>query len=198
LAAIPGGPADPNNPMNTRKTSGPALSATAQKELFEADELAEAGQMAIGGLDEALSINEKAFYGFGSDTAGQVGSWFGNETASATVQLKNIVTGQALENLKAVFGGMPTEGERKILLEIQGSVDKHPNDRKAIFERAKRMAEKRIAFNTDKAKRLRSGEYFTVSPGDAPPALAESDLPRKTIGGVTYEQGEDGEWYEAE
>jgi len=198
LAAIPGGPADPNNPINTRKTSGPSLSANAQKELFEADEAVEAGKNVLLSLDEALGINEKALYGPAAETRGKITSWFGSESGEATEQLRNIVTTQALDNLKAIFGGMPTEGERKILLEIQGSVDKAPNVRKEIFERAKKSAERRIAINVEKAKRLRSGEYFTESPGDAPPALAESDLPRKTIGGVTYEQGEDGEWYEAE
>ena len=38
-----------------------------------------------------------------------------------TVELHNIVATNAVEQLKAVFGGNPTEGERKILIDLQGS-----------------------------------------------------------------------------
>ena len=85
---------------------------------------------------------------------------FGEQGGIATQELKNVVTAQALESLKAVFGGMPTEGERKILLEIQGSVDQPKPVREAIYKRARAAAERRIAENARKAAALRSGQYF--------------------------------------
>jgi hypothetical protein len=84
----------------------------------------------------------------------------GDANSVNTQELKNLVTSQALDQLKATFGAMPTEGERKILLEIQGSVTQSREVRKRIFERAKAAVERRVKYNQSKAEGLRSGEYF--------------------------------------
>lgn len=188
--------------LDTVKNKKTPLSATAQKELFEADEAIEAGGSVISALDKALELNDKAYSGPMADTRGWAASQVGMEGGVATQDLKNIVTAQALENLKAVFGGMPTEGERKILIEIQGSVDQAPEVRKGIFERAKAMAEKRITFNKKKAEALRSGEYFSGEMADDPAAaaneIADDAAIQQVIDGVTYEQDANGDWYEVE
>jgi hypothetical protein len=139
------------------------LSASAQKELFEADELAQASANAVGMLKEALTLNNKAYSGYGAKERAILRSNLpGNDDAAdATINLDNLMTGQALESLKAVFGGMPTEGERKILLDMQASADKTPKQRKAILDRAVQAAERRLKFNKSKADALRKGSYFT-------------------------------------
>lgn len=142
------------------------LSATAEKELFEADDGVQAGKNIIGILNSALDINDKAYSGYGakmravarSNLPGQ------SEAADATINLDNMMTGQALESLKMVFGGMPTEGERKILLEMQASAEKTPEQRKQIITRAIEAAKKRVIFNTNKAKALRSGTHNIADP----------------------------------
>jgi hypothetical protein len=142
-----------------------ALSASAQKELFEADELAKSSENAIGMLTQALELNKKAYSGIGAKPLAVVRSnlpGFGeSEAANSTIDLDNLMTGQALESLKATFGGMPTEGERKILLDLQASADKTPAQRKIIIDRAIEMANKRMKFNKSKADALRKGTYFT-------------------------------------
>ncbi len=140
-----------------------ALSASAQKELFEADEMVQASKNAIGMLREAKKLNNTAYSGVGAKPRAIIASnlGMGGGGADDTVNLDNLMTGQALESLKATFGGMPTEGERKILLDIQASADKTPSQRKAILDRAEQAAERRIKFNESKAKSLRSGTYFT-------------------------------------
>lgn len=155
---IPGGPADPKN--RAPKT----LSPTAQKELFEADEAAMAGQNVVSALDDAIGLNSEAYSGPAAGVRGWLGSQVGMDRANATEELNNLITTQALDQLRATFGAAPTEGERKILLEIQGSIDKAPAVRASIFERAKKLALRRIAFNREKAEALRSGRYFTESP----------------------------------
>jgi hypothetical protein len=139
------------------------LSASAQKELFEADELAKASESAIGMLQEALTLNNKAYSGVGAKQRALVRSNLPGDSAEAdaTIQLDNLMTAQALESLKATFGGMPTEGERKILLDIQASADKTPSQRKDIIDRAMKAAERRLKFNKSKADALRKGTYFT-------------------------------------
>jgi len=150
------------------KQSGSAktnLSATAQKELFEADDMITSGQNVMSALDQALSLNNKAYSGYGAQERAAVRSNLPGESeeANATVDMNNIITGQALESLKATFGGMPTEGERKILLELQASVDKTPKQRESILKRAREMAARRVEVNRKKADALRKGTYMTES-----------------------------------
>jgi hypothetical protein len=152
---------------NAKQAAADRLSPAAQKEVFEADDTIQASQNAIGLLNEALNVNPNAYSGpFALDRA-KARSIFGDDpNANATVQLNNIVTGQALESLKAIFGGMPTEGERKILLDMQASADKTPEQRADIIKRAMAAAEKRGAFASKKAEGLRGGTYF--KPGQSP------------------------------
>lgn len=146
-----------------RKKGGVMLSATAQKELFEADDTVQSSKAVIGLLDKAITLNDKAYSGYAAGERAKLRSNLPGESdqANATVDLNNIITGQALESLKAVFGGMPTEGERAILMDMQASVDKTPAQRATIIARAKSAAERRLKFNAEKAKRLRSGAYMT-------------------------------------
>lgn len=138
------------------------LSATAQKELFEADETIQASSNVIGLLEQAKALNKKAYSGYGAKQRAIARSNLpgASEEADATINLDNIMTSQALESLKAIFGGMPTEGERKILMDIQASVDKTPAQRETIMDRAKTAVQNRIKFSTEKANKLRAGEYF--------------------------------------
>lgn len=146
-----------------KKAGQAALSPTAQKELFEAEDIAQSSKNVMSLLDEAKKLNEKAYSGIGAKTRAVLRSNIPGESeaANATIALDNLMTGQALESLKATFGGMPTEGERKILLDIQASADKTPAQRADIMNRATRAAEKRLKFSQEKAKKLRSGEYFS-------------------------------------
>jgi hypothetical protein len=101
------------------------------------------------------------------------------EAVDATQNLDNILQSSALPQLKAIFGGQPTEGERKILLDIQGSSSKPPKVREEIFNRTTQAIERRIKFNKEKAESLRGGTYFTgVSPRsleDAPKLPKDDD-----------------------
>lgn len=152
------------------KTGG-AMSATTQKELFEAEDIIESGQNAVDILNSILAIdpttkksqNDLAYEGGFPETRLAISKILPGSTEStdASVDLKNKVQGQALESLRAIFGGMPTEGERKILIELQGSLDMTAAQRAQIFKRAISFAEKRIAFNRKKADQLRKGEYFS-------------------------------------
>jgi hypothetical protein len=138
------------------------MSATLQKELIESDDVTQSSRNVVGALTAAREMNKKAYSGWGANARASIVSNFGgSESADATVQLNNMVTGQALESLKATFGGMPTEGERKILLEMQASADKTPQQRDEIMKRAIALAEKREQISQAKAQAIRSGSYLT-------------------------------------
>lgn len=148
---------------------GKPMSPTAQKELIQTDEEVEGGQAAIAALKQALKINNDAMGFTGAGAVASMGTLLPESmrptTVDATNNLDNILTGSALPQLKAIFGGMPTEGERKVLLDIQGSSSKSPAVRKQIMERAIAAAEKRIEFSAKKAKALREGSYFAGDGG---------------------------------
>ena len=152
-----------------KKSAGRApMSPTTQKELFEADDAAKAGDYVLSALDEAQQLNDAAYDGPMADIRGDATALFGDQAGVATSRLKNVTTELALSQLKTIFGSMPTEGERKILLELQGSVNQPKQVRAAIFKRAKEMALRRIADNQAKAGALRSGAYFEEGYGAAP------------------------------
>jgi hypothetical protein len=125
------------------------LSATEQKEFYEAEDRVSAATGVIGALNDALALNDKAFSGFTAETRAflnrvpGVGAFIPDEGATATTELNNIILSQALESLKVTFGAAPTEGERKILIDLQASVDKTPAERKVILERALAAAQRR-------------------------------------------------------
>ncbi len=92
------------------------------------------------------------------------------QSSAATAQLENLSTGNALEQLKAVFGAAPTEGERKILLDIQGAVNQPDHVRQDIYRRAQAAAERRLAFNEQRANELRGGTFYQPKGGQQQPA----------------------------
>ena len=139
---------------------------TAQKALLESVDKIQTNSAAIGNLDEMLKMNEKATYsGTLADERARVMSFTGDENAQATVNLDNMVKSNALQSLKATFGSMPTEGERKILIEVSGSVNQPPSVRKKIFQRARAAAIKRRKFEIAKAKALKDGSFFSIGAG---------------------------------
>ena len=152
----------PDNQVVAEGPKKPAgtLSPTAQKELFEAEDASTAGQYVISALDEALKLSPKSYDNTGADLRAGAMSVFGNEEAQNTQRLQNVTTELALTQLRTVFGASPTEGERQILLELQGSVNQPRAVREDIYKRARVAAERRIADNQRKAGALRSGQFF--------------------------------------
>ena len=160
---------------------GRAMTPTAQKELIQTDEEIQGGQAALTSLSQAKKINDAAMGFRGAGIVSAVGTLLPESvrpaSVDATENLDNILTTGVLPQLKATFGGMPTEGERKILIEVQGSSSKNPSVRKAIFERAEAATKRRIEFSNQKAKALRDGTYFS---DDGTPAQPPTG-PRKRI-----------------
>lgn len=153
------------------------------KAVLEADKAVEAGKNAIGSLNQALQLSPQAAGNMLTAAAAPVAAQFGMDYGQKTAVMNNIVTNQALENLRATFGGNPTEGERKILLDVQGSASQPPAVREQIWKNAIEAANKRVAFNQKLASDMRTGNYLVPpdqrqaaqaqqSPGAVPPAAA--------------------------
>lgn len=162
---VPASQAAGMTPYN--KPTSAKLSAQEQKEVFEADENAQAATVVIGTLKQALSINDKAYSGYGALLRAKVESNLPgkvSDKANNTIQMDNLILEQALSSLKFVFGAMPTDGERVMLLKLQASQEKTPTQRKTIIEKAIEMADSKLRFNQQKAESLRNGTYFKNNP----------------------------------
>lgn len=161
---------------------GGNMSPTVQKELFETEDTLLSSQAALSALSAAAQLNEKSFAGVGAGAKTWIArnTPFGDDQKGAnTTEFSNIVTGQALESLKATFGGAPTEGERKILLDLQAAPEYSVEERRRIIERAQAAVERRIAYNAQKAEQLRSGQFFRQGGGGpANPAAQQPSAPQ--------------------
>ncbi|TXN73429.1 hypothetical protein [Methylobacterium sp. WL6] len=154
------------------------MSAGEKKSIETADGLALTGRTSISVLQEAKNLSAKAYAGPFASQRGQFTSVFGSEAGQATQELDNLVTANALASLKAVFGAAPTEGERKILLDIQGSSSLPHALRVKIYDRAIAAAEARADQNEQKADAIRNGTYFKRGGGAAiraPGGAVEAD-----------------------
>jgi len=142
-----------------------SLTATDKKAILEADEMVAANQSALDALSQAEGLSDKANSGWFAGARASIGNnlpdWMvpdqisSPESSQATTDMDNAIIGQAITQLKTIFGGNPTEGERNILLELQGSSTMPREVRKQVFSRARALAEKRLQFNNDRATDLR-------------------------------------------
>lgn len=155
------------------------ITPTDKKAILDADDAVLANKAVIEQLTSVItpdasgkSLNDRAgsgmFAGAQSFAArNDPTGLFDDATGQATTELQNIVLGQALSSLKSIFGAAPTEGERKILVDLQASIDKTPAERKSIIDRAIRMAKARLKFYQDRAAMLRGGSYYKSGGGPA-------------------------------
>lgn len=146
------------------------LTATDKKAILEADEKVQAGNQTIDNLNKAKVLSKEAMSGPMAGKLGYAASFLGESSdigkkGIATQDLENLVTSNALQQLKTIFGGNPTEGERGILLDIQGSVGKPDAVRQKIFDRAIEAAKKRLTFEQQRADEIRGGSFYKKEGG---------------------------------
>lgn len=122
-----------------------------------------AGKEVVLAFEQALKLNPIAYEGRTAGFRESVGSIVpgvrSSEAQTATADLENIVLGTALTQLKAIFGAAPTEGERKILIDVQGSINKPVKTREAIWKRAQAAAARRLAENQKRFNEVSTGAY---------------------------------------
>jgi hypothetical protein len=142
---------------------GRNLSAQEQKELFEAEDIVNASKGVLLTLAKAKELSPKAYEGFGAGArrtvARNIPGVKQSEGVTASTELETLIGENALSQLKAIFGGAPTEGERKILLDLQGSLSMSDKERQAIYGRAMEAAARRMKSNQEKMDRIRKGSY---------------------------------------
>lgn len=81
-----------------------------------------------------------------------------------TLEMENLLGSQALSQMKSVFGAAPTEGERAILLSLQGIDAKSVEERKRIMSNAYDTLARRKAQNKKRLDEIMSGAYRDTQP----------------------------------
>ena len=151
------------------------LSPQSQKELFETDENILATQTGIDLINQARQLSEKSFEGLGASERAKAATLLPDkyepEGAKETIEFDLLLKQQILPQLRSIFGAAPTEGEREILLELQGSSSLPIRTRNALLDRALYFANRRLQFNRQKSEQLRSGTYFREQPAELSGAL---------------------------
>ena len=156
-AAIKAQPVVNSNGQPVRK-----LNTTEQKKLFEIQDQQNADKSVIQTLDKMMKLVDNSYSGVAASgrAKGMSNIGLGGERADNTVLYDNLATSQALAQLKATFGAAPTEGERKILMDIQASASKTPMQKKQIIAQAFRAVQARQAYREKLANGIRTGQYM--------------------------------------
>lgn len=156
-----------------RAATGRGLSPTVQKEIFDTDENILAVETGLDLLDQALKLSPVAYEGVGASQRATAATMLPDALepggTKETLEFDLLLKQQVLPQLKSIFGAAPTEGERAILLELQGSSSLPKKTRESVLKRAKDAARRRLDFNKNKAQQLREGSYFTEQPAAALP-----------------------------
>lgn len=130
--------------------------------LSETEDALFAKQESKGLLTEALALNPDTYDSSIADSLARMaaeGMQPDSPKVVNTRNLENILTTQLLSTLKATFGAAPTEGERKVLEEIQGIGAKSKREREAIIKRALSLVDLRIKKDEARLKGIREGQY---------------------------------------
>lgn len=153
--------------LTLRQQTAARLSPTEINMLKEGEDLVSSGQQALRDLSEAYRLNPNSLAGGWLERGQQFlfeAAGSNDPTIVNTRVINNLLGAQGLAKLRATFGGNPTEGERAILLELEGIGSKTREERATIMRRAYRVLQDRVAREQRRIDDLKSGAYRMTEP----------------------------------
>jgi hypothetical protein len=156
------------------------LTQTDKKAIKEADDHVLAHDITLDNIAELKDLSKKAWGFKGSERASAMLAPF-SQGAADTAQLNNAATANAVAQLKAIFGGNPTEGERAILLDIGGSSMLPDSERQKIYRRAERAVLMRRDLAEEQAAGIRDRSYWGPGGGKSGAATAPRTLSKEEV-----------------
>lgn len=133
----------------------------------EAEDFIANGQQALQDLEKAYSLNPNTFAGGWLEQGQRALLEAGGSNDPKVVNtriVENLLGSQGLAKLRAAFGGNPTEGERAILLELEGIGAKTREERAQIIKRTYKVLQDRVAREQRRLDDIISGAYRTTKP----------------------------------
>lgn len=128
----------------------------------ETEDAINAGTSALGALEKALELNPTTFDSSLKDQAQKLllqETQTDHPRVKATREQENLLATQAVTQLKSLVGGNPTEGERAVLMSLQGIGAKGREERKTIIENAVKAVKTRIERNKKRLEDIKAGRY---------------------------------------
>ena len=122
---------------------------------------------AMGSLNRAYSLNPNTFDGTFVDIAKQKMLEQTNPKdprVLATREQRNLLSKGAISNLRAAFGGNPTEGERNALLELEGLDSKSKEERAQIMKNTYKLLKDRRDRQQKRLGEISSGAFRASQP----------------------------------
>lgn len=142
----------------------PDLSKDERDRIYKARDTISSSIETISGLQAARKLSDVAFEGpLANARATAIAALpdrFESAGAKETLEFDMVLQSQILPQLKTIFGGNPTEGERKILLDLQGSSKLPRAVRNRLIDDAIDKAQKRIQYNQEEVEGILGGTYF--------------------------------------
>lgn len=148
--------------IQLRERESKKLSPGEVKLKTETEDTIAAADSAMGMITRAYSLNPNTFDASLVDTAQRklleaAGSK--DPKLLATREMENLLGEQAIAKLRAAFGGNPTEGERKILLDLQGIGAKSVEERAAILRNAYSSLKSKREREARRLRDINAGQY---------------------------------------
>lgn len=177
-------PDDQKKSFMELKGKGSGLKPTEMKEIFEQDDVINAGSDALSILDQIQNLNSMPTYeGPLASQRASAGSLAGSAEADNTLELDNLGKNLAASMLKTTFTGAISNAEREFLQDLQASASKTKAQRQRIINNGRSLIEARTKRAQEKQRRIQTGEYQTtpasqsvVSLGGALPADKQKRL----------------------
>jgi hypothetical protein len=122
---------------------------------------------AMADVKEAFELNPNSFSGSALDQLQYIPlATLGSDAPKVvnTRRIENLLGEQALGRLKTTFGAAPTEGERKILFDLQGIGAKSLEERAEIMLRLYDVLDQRRERELKKLQEITSGQYGVYQP----------------------------------
>jgi hypothetical protein len=133
----------------------------------ETEDSLAAADSAMGALRKAFKLNPNTFDSSIVDTVQRKAlelSGSKDPKVLATRELENLLGQQALSQMKSIFGAAPTEGERAILMSLQGIDSKSVAERELIMKNAYDTLARRKAQEKKRLDDILSGVYRDTRP----------------------------------
>lgn len=138
------------------------LSPGETKLLTETEDALSAIDSALANLDKAYKLNPNSFDTSAIDTIQRKALEFAGSTDPKLVntrEIENLLSRGAVGNLRVAFGGNPTEGERKILLDLEGIGAKSIQERERIMMNTARALRASRQRQAERLQRIKEGSY---------------------------------------
>jgi hypothetical protein len=157
------------------------MSTTELRMLEEAEQQLLQGNIAIEALTKAKQYSEQAFTKYAADVVAKNYARLTNpddERLVATDLMEQLIKINALQSLKMMFGGNPTEGERAELMATQGLNAESVVVRDGQIDELMNMALERRDFLIDRINRIKSKEMraYDDTPVPTNPMLEQPTL----------------------